>query len=113
MTVWRELRRIKSVEGLPALAKDIVKAADTGNWKAFTQQMGGVFSLRKAQVFKPYYELCVDRETGVVKTSQYCDSEYIRALKGVLTAGREIITRIFQWRVESSARHAFNLEPCK
>ncbi len=69
--------------------------------------MGGVFSLRKEQVFKPYYELSFDIDTGVVKTSQYCDSELMRALKGVFTAGREIITRVFQWPIDSSVRPAF------
>ncbi len=59
-------------------------AADTANWKVFTQKMGGVLSLRKEQVFKPYYELSVDRNTGVVKTSQYCDSELLIALRGYL-----------------------------
>ncbi|CAM3257190.1 replication endonuclease [Vibrio diazotrophicus] len=107
VTVWRELRRLKSVEGLAQLAKEIVEAADSGNWKLFTQKMGGVFSLRKEQVFKPYYELSVDTDTGVIKTSQYCDSELMRALKGVFTAGREIITRVFQWRIDASVRPAF------
>ncbi|MBF4256086.1 replication endonuclease [Vibrio anguillarum] len=107
VTVWRELRRLKCVEGLSQLAKEIVEAADSGNWKVFTKKMGGVFSLRKEQVFKPYYELLVDRGTGVVKTSQYCDSELMRALKGVFTAGREIITRVFQWRIDAGMRHAF------
>ncbi|MBF4295835.1 replication endonuclease, partial [Vibrio anguillarum] len=104
---WRELRRLKCVEGLSQLAKEIVEAADSGNWKVFTKKMGGVFSLRKEQVFKPYYELLVDRGTGVVKTSQYCDSELMRALKGVFTVGREIITRVFQRQIDASIRHAF------
>ncbi len=69
----------------------------TGDWKTFTQQMGGVFSSRQSQVFKPYYELSVDCETG----SQYCENECVRALKGVISAGREMITRIYQWRIES------------
>ncbi len=98
---------MKCVEGLTQLAKEIVEAADTGNWKVFTQKMGGVFSLRKEQVFKPYYELSVDTDTGVIKTSQYCDSELMRTLKGVFIAGCEIITRVFQWRIDASVRHAF------
>lgn len=107
VTVWRELRRLKDMQGLPERAKEIIEAADKGDWKVFTQKMGGVFSMRKEQVFKPYYELSVDKESGVVKTSQYCAGELIRALKGVMTAGREFITRIFEWRIESSVRHAF------
>lgn len=107
VTVWRELRRLKTVQGLENVAKEIIEAADSGNWKVFTQKMGGVFAMRKEQVFKPYYELSVDNDTGAVKTSQYCDNELVRALKGVATAGRELITRIYQWCIESQMRHAF------
>ncbi|EKO3892378.1 replication endonuclease, partial [Vibrio metschnikovii] len=66
-----------------------------------------VFSTRKEQVFKPYYELSVETSTGVVKTSQYCENELVKALKGVVSAGREFITRVFQWRLEFQVRHAF------
>jgi hypothetical protein len=107
VTVWRELRRLKDTLGLSETQKAVVDAADSGNWKAFTQNMGGVFSTRKEQVFKPYYELSVEMDTGVVKTSQYCENELMRALKGVVSAGRELITRVFQWRIESQVRHAF------
>lgn len=107
VTVWRELRRLKAIQGLEKVAKEIIEAADSGNWKVFTQKMGGVFAMRKEQVFKPYYELSIDNDTGVIKTSQYCDNELVRALKGVAIAGRELITRIYQWRIESQMRHAF------
>ncbi|EOX3499293.1 hypothetical protein ACPFUZ_003321 [Vibrio cholerae] len=40
MTVWRELRRLKEMQDLPAVAKEIVEAADKGDWKRFTQRMG-------------------------------------------------------------------------
>nr|WP_238131128.1 hypothetical protein [Vibrio cincinnatiensis] len=101
MTVWRELRRLKTLMGLNERQQSIVEAADKGDWKTFTAQMGGVFSTRKEQVFKPYYELSVETSTGVVKTSQYCENERVKALKGVVSAGREFITRVFQWRLES------------
>lgn len=101
VTVWRELRRLKSALGLTERQQSIVDAADSGDWKTFTQQMGGVFSSRQSQVFKPYYELSFDCETGVAKNSQYCENECVRALKGVFSAGREMITRIYQWRIES------------
>ncbi|WP_245884008.1 replication endonuclease [Vibrio albus] len=107
VTVWRELRRLKDIMGLGDLAKEIVSAADTGNWKEFIKKMGGVFCKRKEQVFKPHYELSVDKTTGCVKTSPYCDNELVRALKGVATAGREFITRIYEWRIDSQLRHAF------
>ncbi|PML53116.1 replication endonuclease [Vibrio breoganii] len=105
VTVWRELRRLKETLGLDDAKKRVVEAADTGNWKEFTQSMGGVFCMRKNQVFKPYYELSVDKATGIVKTSQYCADELVRSLKGVVTDGLELITRLFQWRIESQFRH--------
>ncbi|HDY8141514.1 TPA: replication endonuclease [Vibrio vulnificus] len=107
VTVWRELRRLKEMQDLPALAKEIVEAADKGDWKRFTQRMGGVFSTRKAQVFKPHYAFSIDTETGVIKTTLYCANELVRTLKGVAIEGREIITRLFKWRIESAMRHAF------
>ncbi|CAH1569238.1 replication endonuclease [Vibrio rotiferianus] len=107
VTVWRELRRLKDIQGLPEVAQEIIEAADKGDWKIFTQKMGGVFSMRKKQVFKPYYALSYDSDTGVVKTSLYCVNELVRALKGVTIAGHEIVTRLFTWRIESSVRHVF------
>ncbi|HCG7921950.1 replication endonuclease [Vibrio parahaemolyticus] len=106
VTVWRELRRLKENQGLPEHAKTIIEAADKGDWKTFAQQMGGVFSKRKEQVFKPHYEFSVDKETGTIKTSLYCASELMRALKGVAIAGQQFITRVFQWQVSSSVRFA-------
>ncbi|OIQ24887.1 replication endonuclease [uncultured Vibrio sp.] len=107
VTVWRELRRLKETQGLDDIAQSIVEAADTGNWKVFTQKMGGVFCKRKEQVFQPHYEVSFDKDTGAFNTSQYCTEEFIRALKGVVTRGRELITRVYQWRIESQLHHAF------
>ncbi|WP_367989496.1 replication endonuclease [Vibrio sp. NTOU-M3] len=102
VTVWRELRRLKGELGLSKQQQSVVDAADKGDWKTFTQLMGGVFSLRKAQLFKPYYELTIDKETGVIKTSMYCSEEWVRSLKGVVSRGQEIITRVMQWRIASN-----------
>lgn len=99
VTVWRELRRLKSLLGEGELAEKITNAADNSDWKTFTQLMGGVFCKRKEQAFQPHYELSFDTDTGVVKTSQYCESELVRALKGVAIAGRAIITRLHEWRI--------------
>ncbi|CAH7044042.1 putative replication protein [Vibrio chagasii] len=107
VTVWRELRRLKERQGLPLLAQGILKAADKSDWKRFTEMMGGVFSLRKEQVCKPYYALSFDLTTGVIKSSLYDENEMVRVLKGVMIAGHEIITRTFQWRLESTSRYAF------
>jgi hypothetical protein len=42
-----------------------------------------------------------------IKTSVYCRDELMRALEGVLIVGREIITRLFTCRIDSSVRFAF------
>ncbi|MGF1740911.1 hypothetical protein L4C34_07510 [Vibrio profundum] len=107
VTVWRELRRLKEIQNLPELANTIVEAADKGDWKMFTQKMGGVFSKRTEQVFKPYYELFVDSDTGAIKTSLYYPQELVKTLKGVVIEGLEIITRIFKWRIDFNLRYSF------
>jgi hypothetical protein len=98
---------------LPPLAQEILAAADKGDWKSFTQKMGGVFSKRTEQVFKPYYALSFDTDTGVIKTTLYCANELVRALKGVTIVGQDIVTRIHKWRIEHRECHAFNLEFCE
>ncbi|WP_073584477.1 hypothetical protein [Vibrio quintilis] len=37
----------------------------------------------------------------------------IRAFKGVVTAGRELMTRIFEWRIELQQAASFHLEFCE
>ncbi len=32
VTVWRELRRLKDIQGLDDVAKDIIETADSGHW---------------------------------------------------------------------------------
>ncbi len=107
VTVWRELRRLKGELSLDVKQASIIEAADKGDWKTFTQLMGGVFSQRSEQLFKPHYELSVDKDTGVIKTSLYCSEELVRSLKGVMSGGKAIITRVLQWRITSKERHAF------
>ncbi|WP_117235758.1 replication endonuclease [Vibrio maerlii] len=113
VTVWRELRRLKEVQNLPKLAKDIIAAADIGNWKDFTQMMGGVFSTRKEQVFKPLYAFSFDRDTGAIKTSLYCARELVRTLKGITAYGQDIISRVHQWCIDLVDVKGLNLEFCE
>ncbi|MGF1747184.1 replication endonuclease [Vibrio cionasavignyae] len=107
ITVWRELRRLKSTQNLPEQVKAIFEAADKGDWKGFLELMGGVFCHRKEQLVQPYYELSVDTNTGVVKTTAYSDEELTTVLKGVFAIGEAIVTRSMQWRFESKLARAF------
>lgn len=103
VTVWRELRRLRELMQLPELARKVVEAADKADWCEFTKGMGGVFCLRKQQLFQPYYELSVESDTGLIRTSRYCSKEAIWSLKGVVTAGQEVVTRTFKWVFHSSS----------
>lgn len=98
VTVWRELRRLRELMQLPELARAVVEAADKGDWCEYTKGMGGVFCLRKQQLFQPYYDISVDTDTGLVKTSRYSSEELIRSLKGVVIGSLELVTRVFEWR---------------
>ncbi|MCG2835319.1 hypothetical protein L6J37_00375 [Photobacterium sp. WH77] len=72
-------------------------------WGIGQSQLLGVFCKRKAQVFQPHYQVSFDTETGVVRTSQYSDSEITWGLKGVAIAGKVIITRLHEWRISMQA----------
>jgi hypothetical protein len=99
VTVWRELRRLRnsSVFKDEALT-ELHKAADEGNWASYTKLMGGVFCMRKSQAIRPYYEMEVNKITGLIKTSWF-DGLITQKLKGILHKGKEIITRIHTWQL--------------
>jgi hypothetical protein len=99
VTVWRELRRLRdsSVFKDEALT-ELHKAADDGNWASYTKLMGGVFCMRKLQAIRPYYEMEVNKITGLIKTSWF-DGLITQKLKGILHKGNEIITRIHTWQL--------------
>jgi hypothetical protein len=103
VTVWRELRRFRKPETEKSVYEDesfmeIHKAADTGDWATYTKLMGGVFCIRKSQAIRPYYEMEVNKTTGVIKTSWF-DGLITTKLKGILYKGRELITRIHTWQI--------------
>lgn len=113
VTVWRELRRLKQMDALEPKLERIAQAADSGDWKTFTIEMGGVYCPRNKQTFRPFYELDVDTATGLVRTSIYSTDEFVRVLKGVVACGRTIVTRIHKWRQVDPKLHSFNLEFCE
>ncbi len=76
-------------------------AARVDAWKGFTELMGGVFSKRTEQAFKPFYEFAMDKANGVIKTSQYDENELVRVLKGISAEGQDFISRVHEWQVES------------
>lgn len=98
VTVWRELRRLRKVVHEDKTLTELGKAADSGDWATYTKLMGGVFCLRKSQVVRPYYEMVVNKTTGLIKTSWF-DGLLTTKLKGILYKGKEIVTRIHTWQV--------------
>ncbi|MEO9945412.1 replication endonuclease [Paraglaciecola sp.] len=102
VTVWRELRRLKRAVTDESLVyeenslTELYKAADSGDRATYTKLMGGVFCIRKAQAIRPYYQMEVNKATGLIKTSWF-DGLITKKLKGILHKGKEIITRIHTW----------------
>jgi hypothetical protein len=76
-------------------------AADKGDWKSYVQLMCGVSCKRKDLLIRPYYDVKADQQTGLIKTSWF-DDQITFKLKGLLYAGRAIITRLHQWRLEQA-----------
>ncbi|WP_158972629.1 replication endonuclease [Paraglaciecola sp. L3A3] len=96
VTVWRELRKAQKIEKIDDDLVDIHSAADSGNWAKFTELMGGVFCKRNSQAIRPFYDIEMNKETGLIKTSWF-DGLFTFKLKGIKYKGNEIITRIHTW----------------
>lgn len=100
VTVWRELRRLNG--SIPEIVREaigqdlerfdaLVIAADRGDWKGFTELMGGVNVKRKEQFLRACY--LVKEECGKYK-------ETVSKLLGVLISGlRTVVTRPYTWVV--------------
>ena len=57
---------------------------------------------QKQQPIKPYYEVNVNNETGECSQSYY-DGELIMQVKGLWFAGKSVITRLYNWRLEQAS----------
>jgi len=60
--------------------------------------MGGVFCKREEQPIRPFYAEEFNNTTGLIKQSWF-DGLIVKKLKGVVHKGKEIITRIHEWRL--------------
>jgi len=98
VTPWRELRKLTKLVNEDESLIEIHNAADSGDWASYTTLMGGVFCIRKSQVIRPYYEMEMNKETGLIKASWF-DGLITKKLKGILHKGKEIITRIHTWQL--------------
>jgi len=100
ITVWRELRRLLT-EQTDTVVEQARQLADNSNWQGFIKLMGGAVGKRKAQPLRPYYQYELNQDTGEIKTGQF-DGLILYKLKGILSAGKAVITRLHQWRLEQA-----------
>lgn len=105
VTVWREMRRLKAFLIKDDKLSQIHQAADSGNWAKFVTLMGGVFCKRKEQPVRPLYAESFNKETGQIKQSWF-DGLITKKLKGIIHNGKELVTRIYEWRLEHSSGKA-------
>jgi hypothetical protein len=87
VSVWRELRKLKPKDNE---LKDFVVAADPGNWKEFTELMGGHYITRKKQ---PVNLLKIWSD----ELSKYKEPVGDKIL-GLVCGALEIVIRIHKWR---------------
>lgn len=100
VTVWRELRRVQHEEA--GEFGEFVKAADSADWCAYLELMGGALAARKDRPIKPAYWLEFDPETGEEIDSPY--TQYGDLSKGRLFGlnfkGVHYLTREYKWTIE-------------
>ena len=71
------------------------------DWQGYTIVIGGISVRLTDRPIRLHYELNVDEETGECLQSYY-DGELIKQVKGLWFAGKTIITRFYQWRIEKA-----------
>ena len=94
VSVWRELRRLKSKNVTDAIIDSVLASADIGDWAAYTVHQGGPFVKRKDIKVRLAYE---------DKINQY--EEIIKKIKGVYAPihglASFICTRLIKWKLVS------------
>lgn len=97
VTVWRELRRISEDDTDCVEIEEIREAADSGDWSAFTDKMGGAICPRKDRPL--HIEMLNRREDGELIRNDY--GEVIRAIKGLIAFDwLPIKTRLYEWTIQ-------------
>ncbi|MFN0304830.1 MAG: replication endonuclease [Burkholderiales bacterium] len=95
VTVWRELRRLRTPLGIPAI-EAARSAADRGDWKAYVEAMGGVSLSRKERPITIAHRWN-DRP------NRYGEPRG-KEIVGVESAGVVVVTRIHQWTIRPKQR---------
>ncbi|HKJ82929.1 MAG TPA: replication endonuclease [Mariprofundaceae bacterium] len=102
VSVWRELRRVKSLSDDEQPLEPAWRAADSGDWCAFIHAMGGV-SCGRGNYTVNLNKVWSDEE------NQYGDPiGWI--VNGVLSSGVCVVSRIHEWRIDEVKPGSFLAE---
>jgi hypothetical protein len=104
VSVWRELRRVKEIVG-PARDPQLEicrRAADVGNWRWYTEAMGGPVCCR---VDRPVHLLNIIKEAA----NKY--GEDVTKMVGVFGLREQVETRIDGWEVTKIGLEARGIVP--
>ena len=98
VSIWRELRRMKAAAEKGSVIEQARLAADSSDWKAYQEAMGGVICLRKDRPIQMVYEDDVNTDTGELRQNQY---EELSAPKifGIKSGVKLINTRPHTWKI--------------
>jgi hypothetical protein len=103
VSVWRELRRLRTkfIDKKDALLEQARFAADNSDWQGYTLAMGGIHTKQKDRPLQLHYDLNINEQTGECLQSYY-DGELILKVKGLWFAGKAVVTRHYQWKIEKA-----------
>lgn len=91
VTVWRELRRISADDVDESVLFEATKAADSGDWLAFVEVMGGMNCKREDRPIRPLH---------IKRPEENTYGEITKQLKGLICLSEEIITRLDCWTIK-------------
>ena len=95
VTVWRELRKIKSLIGHEHVLKDAWTAAYVGDWCAYIKAMGGIESKQENQIVKLSKFWSNDK-------NEYGDPIGWR-IDGVICKGIHVLTKLHDWTIKTAS----------
>ncbi|MBA6224731.1 replication endonuclease [Colwellia sp. MB02u-18] len=103
VSVWRELRRLRTkfIDKKDAILEQARFAADNSDWQGYTLAMGGIHTKQKNRPLQLHYDLNINEQTGECLQSYY-DGELILKVKGLWFAGKAVVTRHYQWKIEKA-----------
>ncbi|NQZ54837.1 MAG: hypothetical protein HRT93_11380 [Piscirickettsiaceae bacterium] len=98
MGIWRELRRIDTVEEAGSVIEIARSAADDSDWAGYQESNGGVICPRRDRPLQIVYENQADTITGELRQNQY---EELSAPKvfGIKHGNTVINTRPHTWKI--------------